>query len=188
MEVKSAWSAWIVVVLSACWPRGEGCVESESGGCNGADSSSIDSVSIEDTDQACEINNEDIQVVAFCPMLTIDWIEVNTGPDGSSVDPYSDIGEIRLMASSLEVEDLVAGFCTDSLHQVDVTAWTDLETEDGSSSLEFECDSEPWLLDFEEESSVIAIAYTNLEDHNRAVGWAVAGPDADAESNQLILK
>ena len=184
MEAKSA---WIVAVLFACCPRGEGCSKNESGGCNGADSTG-DSSSLEDTYLACEINNEDIQVVAICPTLVIDWSEVSIGPDGGSIDPSSDIGAIRLVASSLEVDDLIADFCTDSLSQVDVTAATDLETEDGSSFLELECDSESWMQDFELASAVIAIAYTDLKDSDSAVGWAVAGPDVESENDQLILR
>ena len=166
---------------------GTGCDENDSGGCTRADSWS-DSSSLEDTDQACEINTADIQILAFCPMLTIDWSEVDTGPDGSPIDPSSDIGAIRLVASSLEPGNLIADFCTDSLSQADLIAAIDLETEDGSSSLEFECDSETWLQSFEQASSVIAIAYTDLEDSDSAVGWAVAGPDVDAEGDQLSLR
>lgn len=183
MDAKSA---WIIAVLFACCPRGAGCGENGSGGCAGADSSG-DSGSLEDTARACEINNEDIQVVAFCPTLTIDWSEVDTGPDGSPIDPTSDIEAIRLMAWSPGLEDVIEDFCTDDLGQADLTAWADLEPEVGSSSIVLECDSESWMLDFEEASSVIAIAYTDLEDADSAVGWAVAGPDSEAENTQLTL-
>ncbi len=183
MDAKSA---WVVAVLFACCPRGEGCGENGSGGCGGPDSSA-DSSSLEDTALACEIDSEDIQVVAFCPTLTIDWSGVVTGPDGNPIDPARDIAAIRLLAWNPEVEDLIEDYCSDDLSQVDLTAWADLELEDGSTSVSLECDSEPWLLDFEGASSVIAVAYLDLEDSDSAVGWAVASPSDDADSAQLVL-